>query len=250
MGSEDPTAYALDLEGPVREVDVDAFSISATTVTVAGWADFVRATGYVSDAERYGDSLVFAGALPTDDDSPAVPATPWWRVVTGASWRRPAGPASAVDAVRDLPDHPVTHVSRRDAEAYCTWTGTALPSEEQWEYAARGGLVQQPFPWGGDEDFSRMNTWHGNFPGNHSDSIFTEPAQSYEPNAYGLYHCTGNVWEWTTGMFDAARRDHRAVIRGGSHLCHESYCRRYRTSARSGASEDTSSSHTGFRVIR
>lgn len=144
----------------------------------------------------------------------------------------------------------MTHVSRRDAEAYCAWTRTTLPSEEQWEYAARGGLVQKPFPWGDDEDLGRMNTWHGDFPGSHSDSIFTAPARSYEPNAYGLYNCTGNVWEWTTGMFDASRRDRRAVIRGGSHLCHASYCRRYRTSARSGVGEDTSSSHTGFRVVR
>ncbi len=248
MGSQDHLAYPLDLEGPVREVHVADFSISAATVTVAEWAEFVGSGNYVTDAERYGDSLVFAGSLPASDASPVVPATPWWRVVAGATWRRPAGPDSAVDAVRDLSDHPVTHVSRRDAKAYCRWRSVALPSEEQWEYASRGGLVQKPFPWGETEDLDRMNTWRGEFPGARSDAVLTSPARSYAPNAFGLYNCTGNVWEWTTGTFDASRRDFRAVTRGGSHLCHESYCRRYRNSARSGASEDTSSSHTGFRV--
>lgn len=250
MGSEDPLAYPLDLEGPVREVHVEAFAVAPATVTVAEFAEFADLTGYVTDAERFGDSLVFAGSMPEGDASPAVAATPWFRVVSGASWRRPSGPASSLDARRDIPDHPVTHVSRRDAHVYAEWVEASLPSEEQWEYAARGGLEQQPFPWGSEVDLERMNVWRGEFPGSGVDTVFTAPARSREPNGYGLFNCTGNVWEWTTGVFDASRRDTRAVMRGGSHLCHASYCRRYRTSARSGVSEDTSSSHIGFRVVR
>lgn len=245
MGSESTLAYPADLEGPVRRVDIAPFAMAATTVTVSEFFSFVEHTGYVTDAEQFGDSLVFAGSLPPADSSPAVAATSWFRVVAGATWRAPAGPRSTLAAVAD---HPVTHVSRRDAQAYCEWSGSSIPTEEQWEYAARGGLEQQPFPWGSEEDLDRMNTWQGDFPGAHADTLFTAPARSFDPNGYGLYNCTGNVWEWTTGMFDASRRDTRAVIRGGSHLCHASYCRRYRTSARSGVTEDTSSSHIGFRV--
>ncbi|WP_415973090.1 SUMF1/EgtB/PvdO family nonheme iron enzyme [Rhodococcus sp. 077-4] len=248
MGSDDARSYPEDLEGPVRSVDVDAFAIGVTTVTVTQFATFVDATGFVTDAETFGDSLVFAGSLPSADRSPEVPVTPWWRVVAGANWRAPAGPQSMLDAVADLPDHPVTHVSRRDAAAFCAWSGTALPTEAQWEFAARGGLEQQPFPWGSEPDLSRMNTWRGEFPGTSTDTVYTCATKSFEPNGYGLHECTGNVWEWTTGVFDASRRDRRAVIRGGSHLCHDSYCRRYRTSARSGVSEETSSGHIGFRV--
>ncbi|MGU3437920.1 SUMF1/EgtB/PvdO family nonheme iron enzyme [Actinomycetes bacterium M1A6_2h] len=249
MGSDDAMAYPTDLEGPVRAVSVRPFSVAAATVTVAEFDAFTRATGYVTDAESFGDSLVAAAALPSDDASPPVPPTPWWRVVAGASWRKPSGPESDVDAVRDLPDHPVTHVSRRDAGAFCVWSGTSLPTEQQWEFAARGGLEQQPFPWGAEEDLTRMNTWAGEFPGTGSGAVLTAPAVSLAPNGFGLYNCTGNVWEWTTGTFDAARRDHRGVIRGGSHMCHSSYCRRYRTSARSGVGDDTSSGHIGFRVV-
>ena len=248
MGSDDRLSYPEDLEGPVRQVSVESFSIGVTTVTVREFAAFVDATGFVTDAENFGDSLVFAGTLPAADRSPVVPQTPWWRVVPGANWRAPAGPQSLIDAVRDLPDHPVTHVSRSDAAAFCAWSGTALPTEAQWEFAARGGLKQQPFPWGSEPDLSRMNTWRDDFPGSASDTVYTCATKTFDANAYGLFECTGNVWEWTTGVFDASRRDLRGVIRGGSHLCHESYCSRYRTSARSGASEDTSSGHIGFRV--
>lgn len=248
MGSADPEAYPQDREGPVRAVDVDPFEIGATTVTVAEFAAFVDATQFVTDAERFGDSLVFVGALAESDRSPVVDATPWWRVVQGAQWRCPAGPGT--DAVAD---HPVTHVSRRDAQAFCDWTGTALPTEAEWEFAARGGLEQEPFPWGGERyrgGAEQMNVWQGEFPGTARGATFTESALSYAPNGFGLYNCTGNVWEWTTGVFDPLRRDERGVIRGGSYLCHDSYCRRYRTSARSGVTADTSSGHIGFRVVR
>ncbi|MET8653672.1 SUMF1/EgtB/PvdO family nonheme iron enzyme [Nocardia aurea] len=256
MGSAEPHAYPLDGEGPVRTESVPPYAVAATTVTVAQFDLFVTATGYLTDAERFGDSLVFEAALPHDARAhPRVAETPWWAIVGGADWRHPAGPDAEVDAVRDLADHPVVHVSRTDAEAFCRWSGTALPSEAQWEFASRGGLSQQPYPWGYERDpggEARMNIWRGEFPGAVSTptgKTFTAPARSYPPNGFGLFNTTGNVWEWTTGVFDQRRRDHRAVIRGGSHLCHESYCRRYRTSARSGTTPDSSSGHIGFRVI-
>lgn len=256
MGSDDPWAYPQDLEGPTRQVVVDPFEIAATTVTTGQFAQFVAATQYVTDAEQFGDSLVFAGALPESQDVwPRVAATPWWSVVAGATWRRPFG-AHGVDALAELADHPVVHISRRDADAYCRWSGTVLPTETQWEYAARGGLVGQPFPWGdeltpGGEH--RMNVWQGTFPQKNTAEdgwLWTAPARSYLPNGYGLFNTTGNVWEWTSSGFDPAAADTPAVIRGGSYLCHASYCRRYRTSARSSVSEDTSSGHIGFRVAR
>jgi formylglycine-generating enzyme required for sulfatase activity len=258
MGSDDPDVYPLDGESPARTETVAPFTIAATTVTVAQFDAFVAATGYRTDAERFGDSLVFEAALPDDDRGwRRVPDAPWWAVVTGADWRRPAGPRAEVDARRDLADHPVVHVSRTDAEAFCRWSGTALPSERQWEFGCRGGLRGQPYPWGAQRDpggETRMNIWRGDFPfpvsaGSPRGRTFTVPAHSYPPNGFGLFNTTGNVWEWTTGVFDTARRDHRGVIRGGSHLCHESYCRRYRTSARSGVTADSSSGHIGFRVV-
>src|SRR4051794_28612117 len=143
MGSEDPDAHPADGEGPVREVFVAPFRIGATAVTVSAFAEFVRATGHVTEAEQEGWSFVFSGLLP--EDFPATRANamaPWWRAVEGASWRAPLGPASAADG-----DDPVVHVSWRDAAAYCAWSGGRLPAEAEWEFAARGGLVQARFPW-------------------------------------------------------------------------------------------------------
>ncbi|MFT4189262.1 MAG: formylglycine-generating enzyme family protein [Aeromicrobium sp.] len=249
MGADDALAYPGDGEGPVREVTVEPFEIGATTVTVAEFAQFVEATGHVSDAERFGDSLVFVGSLP--DDAPptrAIASTQWWRVVPGASWRAPEGPGSTVE---DRADHPVTHVSQRDALAYARWVGGRLPTEREWEFAARGGLVQQPYPWGGEREPDgerRMNTFEGRFPSAPSRPVGTTPARSFAPNGYGLFNMTGNVWEWTSSPFSA--RDPQPVLRGGSFLCHDSYCRRYRVSARIANTPDSSLSHTGFRLAR
>lgn len=248
MGSEDPAAYAADGEGPVRAASVEAFAIGATTVTVAEFAVFVEDTGYRTDAERHGNSLVFVALLGEGlrRRSPSVLETPWWRQVEGATWFRPEGPGSAVD---DRLDHPVTHVSQRDARAYADWLGARLPTEVEWEYAARGGLDQQPYPWGGvlePEGVARMKIFSGTFPDGPTGRVGTEPAAAFPPNAFGLHNLTGNVWEWTASGL--ASGDDRPVLRGGSYMCHDSYCRRYRTSARTAATADTSLGHTGFRL--
>lgn len=248
MGSEEPAAYPEDGEGPVRAATVAPFAIGVTTVTAAEFAAFVHETGHRTDAERHGSSLVFEGLLldRLRRRCPAVAATPWWREVTGATWVRPEGPGSSV---RDRPDHPVTHVSHGDALAYAQWVGARLPTEAEWEYAARGGLDQQPYPWGGAREpdgVPRMKTFHGVFPDAPTASVGTAPATAFPPNGFGLHNMTGNVWEWTSGAM--APGDRRPVLRGGSYLCHASYCRRYRTSARTAATADTSLGHTGFRL--
>lgn len=245
MGSEDALSYPQDGEGPVRRVTVPAFSISATAVSVAQFAAFVEATGYLSDAERFGDSLVFAGQVGPGVGTP-VREVPWWRQVAGASWRHPEGPGSDI---AERADHPVTHVSQRDAIAYTRWSGTRLLSEAEWEYAARAGLEGRVFPWGDDREpdgVPRMNTFTGEFPDGPTAAVGPVPVDSYEPNGFGLFNMTGNVWEWTASTF--SRHDSRPVLRGGSFLCHDSYCRRYRNAARIANTPDTSLGHTGFRV--
>ncbi|MGO1183471.1 MAG: formylglycine-generating enzyme family protein [Micrococcaceae bacterium] len=247
-GSEDPEAYRQDHEGPVRDCTVAPFALGEATVINAEFAVFVAATGHRTDAERHGDSLVFAGLLPESlrGRSPAVVETPWWRRVTGASWLHPEGPGSSVV---ERGEHPVVHVSRKDAETYARWVGGRLPSEAEWEFAARGGLDQQPYPWGAvfePEGVPRMNTFQGAFPDAPTALVGTAPSRWFAPNGYGLHQMTGNVWEWTSGVFSDA--DPRPVLRGGSYLCHDSYCRRYRTSARTATTADTSLGHTGFRI--
>ncbi|MFJ6574164.1 SUMF1/EgtB/PvdO family nonheme iron enzyme [Streptomyces sp. NPDC091292] len=250
MGS-DHSPYAQDGEGPVREVAVEPFAIAATAVTTAQFAAFAEATGHVTDAERFGWSFVFSGFLPADfPPTRAVADAPWWRQVYGADWRRPEGPGSDLDG---RGQHPVVHVSHGDALAFCAWAGCRLPSEAEWEYAARGGLVGEPYPWGGVREPAgtyRMNIWRGTFPEHNTAADgfrSTCPVDAFEPNAYGLFNTVGNVWEWTADWF---RPGDTRALRGGSHLCHESYCLRYRTSARIGNTPDSSSGNTGFRCVR
>ncbi len=248
MGSDDSLAYPEDGEGPVREVEVGSFAIAATTVTVAEFAAFVEATGHRTVAERLGDSLVFAGLLAPESRaaSAAAAGAPWWRQVAGACWHRPEGRGSSAAG---RADHPVTHVSRLDAEAYASWVGARVPTEAEWEFAARGGLDQQPYPWGAVREPGgrpRMNTFQGVFPDAPSAPVGTVPARAFDPNGYGLHNMTGNVWEWAAGAFGPD--DDRGVLRGGSYMCHDSYCRRYRTSARTATTADTSLGHAGFRL--
>jgi formylglycine-generating enzyme required for sulfatase activity len=265
MGTDDPAGYPADGEGPAHEVELDAFELGAVTVTNDRFAEFVAATGHRTTAEQFGDSFVFAGLLP-DDFPPTrgVAAAPWWRQVEGADWRHPEGPQSDVD---DRGDHPVVHVSWLDAAQFCTWSATRLPSEAEWERAARGGLDGEHFPWGAElepDGEHRMNVFQGTFPGGNTGAdgwLGTCPVATFPANGLGLHEMTGNVWEWCADWFDptyygrAPRRAPRGpddgnarVMRGGSYLCHHSYCMRYRVDARSGNSPDSSAGNIGFRV--
>lgn len=253
MGTDGPEAIPGDGEGPTREVEVAPFAMERTAVTVERFTRFVESTGYVTEAERFGWSFVFHLALP-DDHPPtrAIAAAPWWRQVHGADWQHPSGPASSTEGRED---HPVVHVSRNDAEAYLAWAGLRLPTEAEWEYAARGGgPAGARFPWGDDlapGGERRCNTFAGEFPrvctlpGGFRGTV---PADAFEPNGFGLHNVCGNVWEWTADPFTAHNgAPGQFVVRGGSHLCHVSYCDRYRLSARTGNTPDSSLSHTGFR---
>lgn len=265
MGTDDPRGYAADGEGPVHEVELDAFAISVHAVTNDEFAAFVEATGHRTTAEQLGDSFVFAGLLP-DDFPPTrgVVSAPWWRQVFGADWRHPEGPGSDVSA---RGDHPVVHVSWFDAVAYAAWVGGRLPTEAEWERAARGGRHGHHFPWGDEREPGgehRMNVFQGSFPGDDTGDdgyVGTCPVGSFPPNDLGLHEVTGNVWEWCADWFDQGwyrrsprraptgpdRGTHR-VMRGGSYLCHDSYCWRYRVDARSSNTPDATAGNIGLRV--
>jgi formylglycine-generating enzyme required for sulfatase activity len=250
MGSTEQR-YPADGEGPPRIVHVAAFRIAAHAVRNDDFAAFVSATGYLTTAEREGWSFVFGGLLP-DDFPPtrAVAVAPWWRQVPGACWHRPEGATSDV-AGRE--DHPVVHVSWLDARAYCRWAGGRLPDEAEWEYAARGGLESARYPWG-DEltpgGVHRMNVFQGPFPQHDTGAdgyVGTAPVDAFPANGYGLHNATGNVWEWCADRFGPSRPGERNM-RGGSYLCHESYCWRYRCAARSANTPDSSAGNIGFRM--
>lgn len=261
MGTEDPDGFPADGEGPVRDVTVEGFRIAIHTVTNAEFGRFVDHTGYRTEAERFGWSYVFAGFLPGElrKISPRPDAAPWWCGVEGADWRHPEGPGSTMDG---RSKHPVVHVSWNDAVAYCSWSGTRLPAESEWEYAARGGLDQRRFPWG-DEltpgGRHMCNIWQGRFPvKNTAEDGYrgTAEVDTFEPNGFGLHNVAGNVWEWCAN--DWALPASQApgpegpakVMRGGSYMCHESYCNRYRVAARTSNTPDSSGGNIGFRCVR
>ena len=265
-------------ERPVREVTVDRFRIDRHPVTVAEFRRFVRETGHVTWAEQ----PPRAEDYPDADANDLVPGSlvfkkspgpvdlrdfrNWWTWTHGADWRHPEGPDSNVGGREH---HPVTHVAHADAEAYAAWAGKSLPTEAEWEYAARGGLDQATYTWG--DEFApkgRMmaNTWQGEFPWQNlrTDGYAgTSPVKEFPPNGYGLFDMAGNVWEWTADDFTqqavhmccAPRRDAaderfaRKVIKGGSHLCAPNYCLRYRPAARQAETLDSTTSHIGFRCV-
>ncbi|WP_422742476.1 formylglycine-generating enzyme family protein [Micromonospora sp. WMMD754] len=257
-----------DGEGPVHRVRVGPFTIDATAVTNADFARFVDATGYRTESEIFGFSAVFhlAVAARPEDILGRAAGTPWWLAVRGADWRRPTGPSGACDG---LDDHPVVHVSWNDAVAYCEWAGRRLPTEAEWEYASRGGLCGARYPWG-DELLDpggqwRTNIWQGRFPtDNDLDDgyLTTAPVRSFTPNAFGLWQTVGNVWEWCADWYapdyyarsvsidpQGPEGGFSRVLRGGSYLCHDSYCNRYRNSARSSNTPDSSMGNAGFRTV-
>ena len=267
MGGEDVDRIPGDGEEPVRKIELSPFSIDVSTVTNERFARFVGATDYVTDAERFGWSFVFhhfVSKRTSKGVSQAVAQTSWWWKVESAFWRRPEGLDSDIE---DRKDHPVVHVSWDDAQAYCRWSGTRLPTEAEWEFAARGGLVQHRYPWGNQltpNGEHRSNIWQGKFPDRNvveDGYAGTAPVKSFEPNGYGLYNTSGNVWEWCADWSSPTfhRRGPRVdpkgprngtnrVTRGGSYLCHASYCNRYRVSARSSSTPDSSTGNLGFRV--
>lgn len=251
MGTHSHEGYPADREGPVREVDVASFAISKYTVTNAEFAQFADETGYVSDAERYGWSFVFHSLVRKKlaaKVTNVVQEVPWWWKIDGACWKYPEGPGSRI---KNRMNHPVVHMSWNDAIAYADWAGLRLPTEVEWEYAARGGLVQKRYAWGDEltPDGKHMcNIWQGKFPDINTteDGYFsTAPVDAFYPNGYGLYNVAGNVWEWCFDIFNGGSR----AMRGGSYLCHESYCNRYRVAARSGNTPDSSSGNLGFRLV-
>ena len=270
MGAED---FYPD-EAPVRRTSVGAFWIDETPVTNAQFAQFIDATGYVTAAELPPDPTLYPGMTEPAPAGSCVFLDCTWLFVPGADWRHPLGPESDLAG---LDDHPVVHIVAADAEAYATWAGKTLPTEAEWEYAARGGLVAKPFAWGDEfmpDGRVMARTWHGVFPSHHTappDEQRTAAVRSYPANGFGLHDMIGNVWEWTADWYtasvttkaaccDASARERsvdpqsivavpRRVLKGGSHLCAPNYCQRYRPAARWPQPIDTSTSHIGFRCI-
>jgi formylglycine-generating enzyme required for sulfatase activity len=281
-------------EAPVHRVAVSSFFIDRTPVTNRQFKEFVKATGYVTAAEKAPDPADYPGALPHMLYAGSLAFVPptrvsnlqdfsqWWTFMRGADWRHPYGPKSNINA---LDNHPVVHVSFEDAAAFARWAGKELPTEAEWEFAARGGLDGAEFAWGDDlipNGRHMANTWQGEFPVQNLNADGferTSPVIAFPPNGYGLHDMIGNVWEWTTDWYAAgheadapkaccipenprgAREDRsydpsqpeiripRKVIKGGSHLCAPNYCRRYRPAARHAEPVDTSTSHLGFRCV-
>ena len=276
MGS---TAFYPE-ESPVHDVTVAPFAIERHPVTNAQFAEFVRATGYVTVAEQSLDPAAFPGVPPRELVPGGLVFRPtkgpvdlrdwrqWWTWVPGACWKQPLGPGSSVE---DRPDHPVVQVAYPDAAAYAAWAGRRLPSEAQWEYAARAGATSA-YAWGDDvrpEGQVMANTWQGEFPYRNDGAlgwVGTSPVGAFPPNGFGLLDMIGNVWEWTSTRYTPRHQSGQQpqsccppppvgdpsvlqALKGGSHLCAPEYCHRYRPAARSSQSQDSATTHIGFRCV-
>ena len=266
MGTEDTIGFPADGEGPVREVTLAPFAIDPTQVTNQQFRDFVNDTGYKTEAERFGWSFVFHLHVKRKHVADTVRGLEWWCKVDGAYWRHPEGPGSNI---KKRLQHPATHISWNDAAAFAKWAGKRLPTEAEWEYAARGGLVQKRYVWGNEfkpGGKHMCNIFQGEFP--YRDTAEdgysgTNPVKAFKANGYGLYGVAGNVWEWCQDWFHPSfhreaemanptgpKRGDRKVMRGGSFLCHDSYCNRYRVAARTSNTADSTASNQGFRCVR
>lgn len=266
LGTSKPL-IRTDGEGPLRKGRVRSLSMSTGSITNAEFSAFVADTAYVTEAEHLGWSFVFWSQVPDCvGETQPVPGAPWWQRVDGASWQRITGPDC--DLMHALLDHPVVHVSWNDAVAYASWVGGRLPTELEWEHAARGGLGDVRYPWGDtepdDEQTILCNIWQGRFPKTNTaidGYATTAPAISFEPNGYGLHNMVGNVWDWTADSFRISSRfaprgskvsneaNAMKMAKGGSFLCHKSYCHRYRIAARIANPIDSATTHMGFRVV-
>lgn len=269
MGSEDGQGFPDDGEGPIREITLKPFLIDQFPVTNRSFAEFVKATHYRTEAEIFGWSFVFVGHIPEERYTELVEDTvlnaPWWCKVHGADWQHPEGPDSSISQ-RD--NYPVVHISWNDANRYSRWARKRLPTEAEWEYAARGGLEQKRYPWGDELTPGGQhlcNIWQGEFPSRDlAEDGYSGPApvDAFPPNGFALHTITGNVWEWCFDWFhptfhqnasprDPAGPQHGSsrVIKGGSYLCHESYCNRYRVGARSSNTPDSTTTNMSFRCV-
>lgn len=270
MGTDrDEQGFPEDGEGPARSVELQPFWIDRSPVTNRQFAAFIKDTGYVTEAERFGWSFVFhnqmVGSL-RQNIGPHVPGLNWWFRVDGACWSKPEGPGSKL---KGRMDHPVVHVAWHDAAAYAAWAGKRLPTEAEWEYACRGGHEGRIYPWGDELEPGGkhlMNVWQGDFPRQDDAKdgwSGTCPVDTYPANDFGLVSMTGNAWEWVADWWSAtwhAGRDannpigpdnsSHKVMRGGSFLCHLSYCNRYRCAARTANTPDSASCHLTFRCVR
>lgn len=274
MGTDRAEAWAKDGEGPVREIILKPFFLDICAVTNTQFSAFVEARNYVTEAEKFGWSYVFHKEVSAENRHKVqgvAGGTEWWLGVEGANWKRPEGEGSNI---RKRMEHPVVHVSWHDALAFSMWAGKRLPTEAEWEYAARGGLEQKLYPWGDEltpkDKRNRpthfCNIWQGKFPDFNSAAdgfSGTAPAKSFAPNGFGLYQMSGNVWEWCSDWFSpdfhaTGPRENPSgpptgqnkIIKGGSYLCHVSYCNRYRVAARTANTPDSASTHCGFRCAR
>ena len=265
-------------EGPIQTTFVNDFKISITEVTNKEFAEFVEATGYVTDAERglskdeypqipkeyrVPGSMVFIAPEP---NQPASPAT-WWRFIAGANWKNPYGPESSIV---DMQNYPVVQISYDDALAFANWKGHRLPTEKEWEYASRGGKIGATYSWGEQDPksgISKANTWQGMFPYenlNHDNYNYSSPVGCFPANGFGLFDTTGNVWEWTSTPYGPDRkRDYGSdgydpqqpgvivkTLKGGSFLCSDNYCQRYRPAARQAQDVTLATTHIGFRTVQ